>query len=756
METDDRQPPTGHPFSIFGRMKKFYVTTPIYYVNDAPHIGHSYTTVLADILTRFHKLLGYQTFFLTGTDEHGQKVQRAAAKRGVSPQEHVDEYNQRFKNLWKKMGIGYDYFIRTTNADHKKFVSDCLQMLWDRGEIYSKEYEGWYSVGEERFFTQDELDENGCDPISHRPVEWIKEKNYFFRMGKYRERLIEYLESHRDWIVPDYRWNEIRGFLKQPLNDLCISRPKARLSWGIPLPFDADYVTYVWFDALLNYVSAVMTFDANGNLVPKKTYPDGETIWPATYHLVGKDIITTHSVYWPTMLFALGFPLPKHILAHGWWLVGNDKMSKTTGNVVNPMEYMEKYGVDAFRYYLARDMVVGQDASFTHEGFVRRINSDLANDLGNVLNRVHRLVQNNFGGMLPIPSSNSISLLKNCNNLNDILSEEEKEELNRLSSNPDSEAFKNYEPKLWPEFELVKLAQTTVEEIKQYLLKARLSQSVETIMALVRAVNRYLEQKAPWKLAKDESKKEELATVLYISAETVRLALCLLSPMIPSKSREGLEMLGTTLEGVSDLGWGKFKGGEKFGQGAALFPRIVEETPKAEVPEKPKQNKPLAKEDVPAAMDIRAAKILEVADHPDATSLYVLKVDAGEGEARTICSGLKASYKPEELKGKTILLFANLKPAPLRGIMSNGMLFAGDTDEEHVCRLVTPPEEAKPGDRAVFHGITPAAESRTLKVKDFEKIALEAKGKNVCCEGNALEINGKAVTCDVKDGARIH
>ena len=696
-------------------MKNFYVTTPIYYVNDAPHIGHSYTTVLADILTRFHKLLGHQTFFLTGTDEHGQKVQRAAAKRGVSPQEHVDEYNLRFKNLWKKMGIGYDYFIRTTDADHKKFVSDCLQMLWDRGEIYSKEYEGWYSVGEERFFTQDELDENGCDPISHRPVEWLKEKNYFFRMGKYRERLIEYLESHRDWIVPDYRWNEIRGFLKQPLNDLCISRPKARLSWGIPLPFDADYVTYVWFDALLNYVSAVMTFDENGKLVPKKTYPNGETIWPATYHLVGKDIITTHSVYWPTMLFALGFPLPKHILAHGWWLVGNDKMSKTTGHVVNPMEYMEKYGVDAFRYYLARDMVVGQDASFTHEGFVRRINSDLANDLGNVLNRVHRLVLNNFGGILPKPGNFGTE-----------------------------------------ENDVLKIASRLEKSVPDLLENVKLSQAVEEILSLVRAVNRYLEQKAPWKLAKDAERKNELATVLFVSAEAVRIALSFLSPVIPEKSREGLEMLGTTLEGVSDLGWGKFKGGEKFGQGAALFPRIVEETPKAEVPEKPKQNKPLAKEDVPAAMDIRAAKILEVADHPDATSLYVLKVDVGEGEARTICSGLKASYKPEELKGKTILLFANLKPAPLRGIMSNGMLFAGDTDEEHVCRLATPPEEAKPGDRAVFHGITPAAESRTLKVKDFEKIVLEAKGKNVCCEGNALEINGKPVTCDVKDGARIH
>lgn len=695
-------------------MKNFYVTTPIYYVNDAPHIGHSYTTVLADILTRFHKLLGYQTFFLTGTDEHGQKVQRAAEKRGVSPQEHVDEYNLRFKNLWKKMDIGYDYFIRTTDADHKKFVRDCLQMLWDKGEIYSKEYEGWYSVGEERFFTQDELDENGCDPISHRPVDWIKEKNYFFKMGKYQERLIDYLETHRDWIVPDYRWNEIRGFLKQPLNDLCISRPKARLSWGISLPFDEDYVTYVWFDALLNYVSAVMKTDERGNLVPKRSFPDGETIWPATYHLVGKDIITTHSVYWPTMLFALGFPLPKHILAHGWWLVGNDKMSKTTGNVVNPMEYMEKYGVDAFRYYLARDMVVGQDASFTHEGFVRRINSDLANDLGNVVNRVHRLVLSNFEGTLPKPGTFADE--ENC-----VL-----EIANRLSQ--------------------------TVPEL---LENVKLSQAVEEILSLVRAVNRYLEQKAPWKLAKDASKKEELATVLFVSAEAVRIALSFLSPVIPTKSREGLAMLGTSLEGVRDLAWGKFQGGERFGEGSALFPRIVEETKKPEAAPKA-QNKPLAAEAVPAEMDIRVARILEVSDHPDATSLYVLKVDAGEPEPRTICSGLKSSYAPSELQGRQILLFANLKPAPLRGIMSNGMLFAGDTEEEHVCKLLAPPEGAKPGDRATFHGIAPSTDGRILKLKDFEKIALEARGKAVFCGEHALEVSDRAVTCDVRDGARIH
>lgn len=691
-------------------MKNFYVTTPIYYVNDAPHIGHSYTTVLADILTRFHKILGYQTYFLTGTDEHGQKVQRAAEKRGVTPQEHVDEYYHRFEDLWKKMDIGNDFFIRTTMPEHKAYVQECLQKLWDKGEIYSKEYEGWYSVGEERFFTEDELDENKCDPISHRPVEWLKEKNYFFKMGSYQQKLIDFLESHKDWIVPDYRWNEIRGFLKQPLNDLCISRPKARLSWGIPLPFDTDYVTYVWFDALLNYVSASTAFH--------KTYADGTPIWPATYHLIGKDILTTHCVYWPTMLMALDIPLPEHVLAHGWWLVnGGEKMSKSAGNVVNPMDYMEKYGIDAFRYFLAREMVVGQDANFTHEGFVRRINSDLANDLGNVLNRVHRLVLNNFEGKLPKAAQ---------------IGEAEKE--------------------------VIDLAGKVIAEIKEGLPKARLSQSIETIMQLVRSINRYLEVKAPWKLAKDPALKDELATVLYISAEAVRLSLCLLWPVIPSKAEEGLAMLGSKFQSAEDLSWGVLQSGETFGEGKPLFPRIEEEKKQeqAKPVQKPKQNKPLTAEEVPAEMDIRAAKIIDVQNHPDADSLYVLQVYAGEGEPRTICSGLRASYKAEELKDRMIVLFANLKPAPLRGIMSNGMLFAGDTDEEHVCVLIAPPEDAKPGDRATFHGIAPATDGRILKVKDFEKISLEVRGKVVFCGENALEIGDKPVTCDVLDGKKVH
>lgn len=683
-------------------MKNFYVTTPIYYVNDAPHIGHSYTTVLADILTRFHKIIGYQTFFLTGTDEHGQKVQRAATKRGVTPQAHVDEYYHRFEDLWKKMDIENDFFIRTTYPEHKAYVQECLQKLWDKGEIYAHEYEGWYSVGEERFFTEDELDENHSDPISHRPVELLKEKNYFFKMSKYQQQLIDYLNAHPDFIVPDYRRNEILGFLRQPLNDLCISRPRARLSWGIPLPFDNDYVTYVWFDALLNYVSASTAFN--------KTYADGTPIWPATYHLIGKDILTTHSVYWPTMLMALDIELPKHILAHGWWLVnGGDKMSKSSGNVVNPMDYMQKYGVDAFRYFLASAMVVGQDANFTHEAFVRRINSDLANDLGNVLNRVHKLVCNSFGGKLP--AVNSIDASAN---------------------------------------EVINIAKRVINNVMEWVPQVKLSQVIDEIMTLVRSINRYLEIKAPWKLAKDAQKIDELSTVLYVSAEAVRLSLCLLWPVIPTKSQEGLSILGSKFTNKNDLQWGVLKGGELFGEGRALFPRIDEEVKEQQ---KPKQNKPLTADNVIAAMDLRIAKIVEVSNHPNADSLYVLKIDAGENQMRTICSGLRKSYNANDLLNKKILLFANLKSSDIRGIKSEGMLFAGTNNEK--AELVEVPENAKPGDRALFLGITPA-EPRELKIKDFEKISLTAKNKCVFCKTYALQVNGAPVTCNVLDESTIH
>jgi len=510
-------------------MPNFYATTPIYYVNDRPHIGHAYTTVLTDVLTRYHKLFGFDAFFMTGVDEHGQKVQKAAAAKGVSPQEHVDEYNVHFKNLWVKLNIDYGHFIRTTDDYHKKFVRDSLQYLFDKGEIYSKEYSGWYSVGEERFFEESEL-VDGKDPISHRSVEWINEKNYFFKMSDYQQRLIDYINENPSWILPDFRKNEVLGFLKNPLNDLCISRPKSRLSWGIPLPFDEDFVTYVWVDALENYISGVKD----------RKHADGSPLWPADFHIIGKDILTTHCVYWPTIIMAMGWELPKHVLAHGWWLIDDgSKMSKTSGTGVNPMDYVESYGVDVFRYFLIREMVVGLDATFGHDSFVRRINSDLANDLGNGLNRIHKLILTHFEGKIPASAESG---------------EQEKE--------------------------LESYSQKAIEFARDNIGEAKLSLVVEEILNSVKALNRYLELTAPWKLAKSAEQKDrdKLATVLYTGAEVLRIALALLSPVMPQKAEQGRLMLGAPEFDEGSLKIGVLKGGEILGKGEALFPRIQEET----------------------------------------------------------------------------------------------------------------------------------------------------------------------------------
>ncbi len=502
--------------------RHFYITTPIYYANDKPHIGHAYTTTLADVLTRYHRLLGYETFFLTGTDEHGQKVQQAAAARGVTPQAQGDEFHERFKLLWNRLNITYDRFIRTTDADHKAFVQQSLQELYDRGKIYEEVYAGWYSVGEERFLTDDEL-VDGKDPVSGKPVDWIEEKNYFFKMSQYQERLIEHINAHPEFIQPDFRKNEVLGFLRQPLQDLCISRPKSRLEWGIPLPFDEDFVTYVWFDALLNYQTGVL----------EHSYDDGAKAWPADMHLIGKDILTTHAVYWPTMLMGMDRPLPKQILAHGWWLTPKadadasdagegEKMSKSKGNVVDPLAYAEEYGVDVLRYFLMRDMVLGQDANFSHDLFISRVNTELANDLGNAINRVNKFVLANFDGRLPTP------------------------------------VFVDDAPNRQPERELRETAEATIARVEALLSEMKLSFALEESAALVRAVNRYLEQRAPWHLAKSAQAEaageaqpdpeqgpagELLATVLYTSAETLRIALSLLSPVMPEKTRQGLAML---------------------------------------------------------------------------------------------------------------------------------------------------------------------------------------------------------------------
>ncbi|MBJ12442.1 MAG: methionine--tRNA ligase [Candidatus Marinimicrobia bacterium] len=494
-------------------MKTFYITTPIYYVNDKPHIGHAYTTILADVLARFYRNRGVDTFFLTGLDEHGQKVQQAAEKKDIKPKDHCEIMVPRFKNLWSKLHISYDDFIRTTEQRHKKVVQSILQDVYNSGDIYIDEYKGLYSVSEERFITEKEA-ESGV----YSDIKELKEKNYFFKMGKYQKKLIEHIENNK-FIQPEYRKNEVLGFLKKPLSDLCISRPKSRLNWGIELPFDSEYVTYVWFDALINYITAP-GIKSDGNNFRKW--------WPANIHLIGKDILTTHAVYWPTILLSAGIKLPHTIFAHGWWLTDDSKMSKSKGNVINPIELIDQYGVDPVRYYLMREMVLGQDANFSVESFVRRYNSDLANDFGNLLSRVTNLIKKNYDGLIPSPSVGN-------------------ETENNIKTS----------------------GEKLILELDDKVNSLKINELIENIFQFIRGVNKYMEEKAPWKLVKED--KDSASTVLYTAAESLRITSLLLSPIMPNRTKILLETLNTS---DNSLVWGGLKPGTKIKDHESLFPRI--------------------------------------------------------------------------------------------------------------------------------------------------------------------------------------
>jgi len=491
----------------------FYISTPIYYVNDKPHIGHAYTTILADVIARFYRQLNYDTFFLTGLDEHGQKVQEAASNRKVEPQDHCNEMAPRFTELWEKLHISNDDFIRTTEERHKKVVQEFLQLVFDKGDIYKDEYTGLYSVSEERFITEKEA-ESGI----FRDIKELKEINYFFKMSNFQTQLIDHIENNNNFIQPAHRKNEILGFLKQPLSDLCISRPKSRLNWGIELPFDDEYVTYVWFDALINYLTA--TGYGEDDLSYNKW-------WPADCHLIGKDILTTHAVYWPTMLLSAGIPLPKTIFAHGWWLSDSSKMSKSVGNVVNPLDLIEEYGVDPVRYYLMREMVLGQDANFTMESFIKRYNSDLANDYGNLLNRVSTLIKKNYDGLIPDKGEQTSS-----------------------------------------EEEIIKSAEALLNGMSNKIKEMKINDSIEDIMKFVRSINKYMEEQKPWKLVKED--KVGAGTVLYTAGESMRVATILLSPVMPNRCAEVLH----TFNSGKSLEWGGLRPGAKLNDHETLFPRI--------------------------------------------------------------------------------------------------------------------------------------------------------------------------------------
>ena len=632
---------------------RFYITTPIYYVNARPHLGHAYTTILADVVSRFHRMIGDATYFLTGTDEHGDKIVQAAQKEGMSPRDYVDRVSGLFKNLWPELQISYDQFIRTTDLAHKAVVKDVLQRIYDAGDIYFSDYEGLYCFGCERFYTERELVDGKCPDHEVAP-EPIKESNYFFKMGRYQEWLIDHIRQHPDFIRPERYKNEVLAFLREPLEDLCISRPKSRLQWGITLPFDDDYVTYVWFDALLNYVSAL-------------GYPTGERydrFWPAAQHIVAKDILKPHGIYWPIMLKAAGIPLYKHLNVHGYWNVAQSKMSKSLGNVVEPLELKNKYGLDAFRFFLIRDMVFGLDSNFSEDALVGRINADLANDLGNLFSRVIAMARKYFDGVVPHPPTGA-----------------------------GSEAG----------FHLQQDAAAAIDQYRRTMDNFEFHKAMMAVWAFIGQMNKYVDVTAPWELAKQPAARATLETVMYNLLEGLRIVSGLLYPVMPGTARRMQEHLGQnpddpffTIDRLSR--WGGLPAGTQLPKAVALFPRI-EHTP--ETPDTSTANgasnaldiKPEIDMETLQQMDLRVGTIIKAEPIPRAKKLLKLEVEMGE--RRTIVAGISGSYRPEDLEGKQVVVVANLKPAKLMGIRSNGMVLAavGDAD---LC-LIAPDRAMDPG-----------------------------------------------------------
>jgi methionyl-tRNA synthetase len=653
--------------------KRFYVTTPIYYVNDVPHIGHAYTTIAADVLARFYRLRGIDVFFLTGLDEHGQKVQQAAAKAGIDPKTHCDQLMPKFKDLWAKLNISQDGFIRTTDPQHQSVVQRCLQTLYDKGLIYQAEYTGWYCTFDERFWTEKDVDQGLC-PDCRRPVEQVSERNYFFRMSQFQDRLKEHIHTHPGFIQPDSRRNEVLGFLQKPLEDLSISRPKSRLSWGIELPFDQDCVTYVWFDALVNYLSGLEYLSSHSQ---------ASDFWPASVHLVGKDILTTHAVYWSTMLMGMERPLPQSIFAHGWWTVDGEKMSKSRGNVVDPNAMVEQFGTDAFRYFLLREVPFGQDGDFSLTAFHSRYQAELANDLGNLVSRTLAMMGNFSNYMVPSADSKTETEL---------------------------------------DHQLQQTASTLFGKIERHLHGLEFHRALETIMGLVHMANQYIDKTAPWILAKDPEKALRLQTVLFHLAEVLRFLTYALSPFMPHTAKTMNTRLGFTKDISSSTlsnypTWGEYTYINPVTKGASLFPKkdmptTDESQPLSSLPPSPATGEntvpsatpsqpPISTNDTPLIgieefqkIQLKVAKILEAERVPKSSKLLRLQVDIG-AERRQIVAGIGKKYTPEELVGKTIVVVVNLKSAKLMGIESQGMVLAAGENE--MLGLLGVTEDLAPG-----------------------------------------------------------
>ena len=638
----------------------FYITTPIYYVNAKPHIGHTYTTVTADVARRFHSMLGEETFFLTGTDEHGDKIVKAAEKEHITPRAYADRISRLFSDLWPEFAITNDYFVRTTDPGHIAVVNRILQTIYDRGDIYFNEYEGLYCFGCERFYTERELVDGKC-PDHETAPELIRESNYFFKMSQYQDWLIDHIHRHPDFIQPERYRNETLAFLREPLEDLCISRPKSRLEWGITLPFDANYVTYVWFDALINYISAI-------------GFPDGKNFkkfWPHARHIVAKDILKPHGIYWPIMLKAAGIDIFNSLHVHGYWNIDETKMSKSLGNVVDPLVLQSAYGTDAVRFFLMREMVFGLDASFSESILVERINTNLANDLGNLFSRVLSMFHKYFNGVVP-------------------------EVAPEIRNGKKADLFDD--------------SRSAIDEFTAEMTSFKFHKAIAGIWHFISRMNKYVVSTAPWELAKDENEKDRLGEVIFNLLEGLRVIAGLISPIMPETSATMQKHLGidasqplSTLERISE--WGTIPAGAVLPGAVTLFPRIdIKKTKPGTHKTQPANKKANKNNDalnqapqeaaekapLPALkpeiqfddvikLDLRAARVIHAENIPKANKLLKLTVDLGM-EQRTIVAGIAKSYTPEEITGKQIIVVANLKPAKLMGVESQGMLLAAVTD----------------------------------------------------------------------------
>lgn len=624
------------------KKETYYITTPIYYPSSNLHIGHTYCTVMADAMARFKRLCGYDVHFLTGTDEHGQKIETLAEAKGVTPQAYVDEIVEGIKKLWETMEISYDDFIRTTEPRHVKRVQAIFMKMYENGDIYKGEYEGLYCTPCESFWTESQL-VNGCCPDCGRPVTAAKEEAYFFKLSKYADKLLELFETNPSFLQPESRRNEMISFIKQGLDDLCISR--STFDWGIPVPIDEKHVIYVWLDALTNYITAL-------------GYPDDPELynkyWPANVHLVGKEIVRFHSIIWPAMLMSAGLPLPKQVLGHGWLLLGGEKVSKSKaakGNdVVDPVILIERYGIDALKYFLLREYTFGQDGVFTNEVMLKRMNYDLANDLGNLVSRTVSMIEKYCGGTVPKAT----------------ISDDIDEDLKRI-------------------------AVGAASKVEEQMDKFAFNMALEEIWILVRRANKYIDEKSPWVLAKDESKKAELDTVMHNLAESIRIISILIHPFMHTTSKEIRKQMGLWYADVvwKDAFTFEMMDGEQVKKGNPIFPRLDIEK---ELEELQSLNKPAEPENVPLQLkpeityddfdkiDFRVGTIVKAEKHPKADKLLVFQVKLGT-ELRQVISGVAGSFKPEEMVGKKVIVVANLKPRQLRGMESKGMLLFADNGE---------------------------------------------------------------------------